>query len=273
MIDQKLLLKYRNGEINLVEMAHFMGISHQNLSCIFKKEGILSNKALRQDVIKHDFFNIIDTYGKAYLLGYFVADGSITKSKKHNTARINFSCTDADIELLETVKKLLNISNSIIVSKKRYKVKNTDYLSKPMASLKASSLIMFNILSEKGFGQNKTYSNYNLPNFENKDLFFKFLLGLFDGDGGINISEVSKNNGKYKYINYCFYITSNCKDFLSDIKIKLSEYDIKSTISQDKNSYRISIFKKKDIIKLKQLMYLNMELGLKRKKNKLMSIV
>ena len=272
MITQELLNEYRDKTISFCEMAKRLNMSHQNLSLVFKKEGLLSNKKLNQASIHHTFFDNIDSLEKSYLLGYYIADGSIYESKSGNTVnkRVSFSCTVKDIEFLHMIKETLNISNKISISPNRYKVKGTDYLSQPMAKLQFTSSHIFDLFNSKGYGQNKTYLSYTCPVFMNNDLFFKFLLGVFDGDGGITISSVSK--GKYNYTNYAFYITSNCKEFLESLKLNLEKFNIVCSISSDKTAFRLSIYKRKSILILRDLMYQGTGLGLSRKRDKLMGI-
>lgn len=272
MISQFLLDKYRKKEISFIQFAKEMDISHQKLSYLFKKEGILTNKSLNKQKLNHTIFDKIDSFEKAYLLGYFIADGCIYLSKSGNmfNKRLSFSATEKDIELLNFVKNQLNTDNKIHISKIKYKVKGTVYCSQPMASISVTSERIFDRLNEMGIGERKTNLTYSLPNFENDDLTFKFLLGLFDGDGGINISNGIRGN--YKYTNYAWYLTSNCFEFLEDIKEFLNKFDIKSSISKDRKSFRLGVYSKKSLILLRDLLYKDTPLGLTRKLNKLKGI-
>ena len=53
---------------------------------------------------KSDYFKIIDSEVKAYILGYFVADGSIEESKRKdrpsNLIRLRFGCASEDDEII-----------------------------------------------------------------------------------------------------------------------------------------------------------------------------
>lgn len=267
MIDLNLLQRYRDNEISFCEMAKNMNMCHQNLSRVFKKEGLLSNKKLKQLSVNHYFFDDINHIEKAYLLGYYIADGSIYRNGDKGSKRLSFACSVNDVELLHLIKKLLNISNVIKIETKGYKIKNTNYISKPMARLQVTSSHIFDLFTKNGYGQNKTYLNYNIPIFKNDNLFFKFLLGVFDGDGSFTISNISKT----KYKNYAFCITSNCRNFLEDLKSNLGKHNIYSTIKPDKNSFTLGVYRKKSIILLRDLMYMDTELGLKRKRTKLIN--
>lgn len=268
-MDAKLLQDYRDELISFVQMAEKMNISHQKLSYLFKKNNLKTNKQLKRNKIKHDYFNNINSYDKAYLLGYYISDGCITISKSGNNyyKRIQFSCTKDDVEILEFIKKSLNIDNKIYINNKSYKFKGTDYMCKPMASLKFVSEEIFNLFENKGIGRLKSKLNYDLPNMED-NLFFKFLLGVFDGDGGISSNNVKK--GKYEYVNTSVYITSNSINFLQSISDKLNKLmGINSIISKEKGkAYTLKIYRKKDIIRLGEKMYENIDFGLNRKKEK-----
>lgn len=273
-MDTKLLQDYRDELISFVQMAEKMNISHQKLSYLFKKNNLKTNKQLKRKKIKHDYFNDINSFDKAYLLGYYISDGCITISKSGNNyyKRIQFSCTKDDVEILEFIKKSLNIDNKIYINNKSYKFKGTDYICKPMASLKFVSEEIFDLFENKEIGRLKSKLNYDLPNMED-DLFFKFLLGAFDGDGGISSSNVKK--GKYEYTNTSVYLTSNSINFLESISNRLNELiGIKSNIIKEKGkAYTLKIYRKKDIIKLGEKMYENINFGLKRKKEKFKNIL
>ena len=68
-----------------------------------------AKESLKRKNIKHDYFDSINTPTKAYLLGYYIADGCCTlqKSKYTINKSIKFSCTEQDIKILQFLKKEL----------------------------------------------------------------------------------------------------------------------------------------------------------------------
>lgn len=262
--------EYREEKITFEELAHFHNVSRPTLTKYFKESKLKTNKVLKREKINHNYFDIIESPIQAYLLGYFVADGCITlKNNKYSILKsVQFSCSEKDIELLELVQKQFNLDTKIYKGKE-YNIKNTSYISNPMCSIIFVSENLFNKLSLLGYGERKTYLDYGLPNID-KDLLKYFILGYFDGDGSIIISEgIRKNN--YKYKNIRFQITSHNIFFLNQIKEWFIEQNINSTVKKIKNSYDLVITNKKDIIKIRNLFY-DTKLGLKRKKNKLFNL-
>lgn len=267
-----LLNDYRNEKISFDELAKQNNISRPTLTKYFRKNNLLTNKELKRKNINHNFFEKIDNFEKAYLLGYYIGDGTIylSKSKYTTVKRLSFSCTREDDELLENVKKLLNLSNKIHRSSKKYSVKNTNYISKPMSNISVTSEKLYDDLTLMGFGNKKTYLEYKSPILSMNN-FWKFLLGLFDADGSIAIYDIKKKSNSY--INYSLSFTSNSIIFLESIKEILFKNKIKSSIQKDKNSFRLSINSKSSIIKIRDMFYYNFNLGLNRKKEKLLKII
>ena len=265
-----LLKQYREEKISFEKLAELHNVSRPTLTKYFKENNLKTNKVLKREKINHHYFDQINTPTKAYILGYFVADGCITKKiNKYSILKsVQFSCSYKDIEILKLIKKELNLDNKINKGKS-YKIKGTNYISKPMNSLIFVSEKVFDRLNSFGYGERKSYLDYYLPNID-KNLLSYFILGFFDGDGSIVISEGKRNNG-YNYKNIQFSLTSNSKIFLKDLKKYFDKSDIKSSIYEQRNSFGLRITNKKDIIKLRNLFY-NSDLGLERKKEKFFKI-
>lgn len=274
-IPEYLLALYRKEDISFEELAVKLNVSRPTLTKFFKNNNLKTNKVLKRNKIKHDYFNNIDSKEKAYVLGYYIADGCITikKNKYSFLYSMQFSCTKSDVELLELIKKELCLPNKIHISKKRYKAYNENYTSKPMCSLSVVSELICKKLCEYGIGYNKTYKSFSFPKIPLEYKIY-LLLGYFDGDGSLVISKGKRNNG-YNYINYNFSITAKTNLFLEGISLFLKEtYNIKSYVNYEhkRDVYVFRITSKKDILLLKDLFYKNNNLGLKRKKDKFMGI-
>ena len=78
------------------------------------KDQIKDRKYCYTNTINHEYFDIIDSDKKAYFLGFFIADGSITVSKRSN-GRMGFCVQDDDSYLLKELSKDIHCSNSIYV--------------------------------------------------------------------------------------------------------------------------------------------------------------
>lgn len=141
----------------------------------------------------------------AYVLGYFAADGTMYKNKR-GSCYIGFTSTDR--ELIETVKEITGVSNSI----ETYTHKNPKW--KTRYNLQIGSKKIYERLLVLGFTPTKSLT-LKFPDVPNKFLP-DFVRGQFDGDGGV-----------YKY-NYSgtqivqSSFTSGSKAFLEKMRTHLT---------------------------------------------------
>jgi hypothetical protein len=131
----------------------------------------------------------------AYFLGYFLGDGNIPKGKY---GQIGICSTDRDV--VDKINKLL--SNSTIP------IRTTSYSKihpywKDRYDLLFTSYLWKDFFLSHGLVPNKSHVELNLryPPFE---VFHHFVRGLFDSDGGLNVTESSQFQirlyGSSKYI-------------------------------------------------------------------------
>ena len=175
-----------------------------------------------------NFFETIDTEEKAYIAGFIAADGWVEKDRN----RINIELSAVDKEILEKIKKELEIENPIIEREtgNGFSVVRLNWSSGPQKEA----------LSKFGIVNRKTYKEMHLPLFEDKNLTYAFILGFFDGDGTISIDK-----------DYCrFRLCAHRSELLEDIKNFLN---VPSSLNQDNRGlwefsistiYSIPLFKK-----------------------------
>lgn len=204
----------------------------------------------RKYTLNEDFFNIINTNDKAYILGFIYADGSIYKNY------LSIKLAKKDQEILEYIK--LNIDYNGVI--REYNVNSKKYVDLTICSKK-----IVNDLIKHGILYNKTYLSENLPLVEEKYIK-SLLLGIFDGDGSIyrNI----RNGGLYEYtVNF-----SNNKSVLNHIKKILLKWNISSSNIRRRYdndfSCMLDIRGNLNIEKIKDLLYNESNFYLKRKKNR-----
>lgn len=145
----------------------------------------------------------------AYILGYFAADGSMYKNKGRGGYIAFYSI---DLKLIKLVKKILMVSNKIEVRQRKHW--RTSY------TLQIGSKNIFDRLLSLGFTPNKSL-NLTLPNVPD-DLFYHFLRGYFDGDGGVYYQKLKRNNRPNP--THHFHLNIRCGDrvFLENIRKKLN---------------------------------------------------
>ena len=188
-----------------------------------KEQNFLTNTARKKEV-NDNYFSFIDTYNKAWLLGYLASDGSV--AGKNN--RIKIGIAESDKEILEKIRAEVNIERKI----KNTKTSN-GFLT---AELEWSSYQQKQDLAKYEIVNNKTYLPLHLPDFENDDnKKLAFILGYFDGDGSIS---VSKDN--YLRMRFCSYRIEILQDFANFFEKK---YNAKYSLSKDhkREMYELSI--------------------------------
>ena len=187
---EKILILNNEGK-NIKQIADILEIPERRFGELLKWNNItIKNK---QYIIakNDDFFEIIDSEIKAYLLGYVLADGSIgiePKSKNGKiysySKRLKLLVSIDDREVMEYFKKFVCPNNTL----QEVHYTKGAINRKPQIKLNISSsklvddLINLNIKPRKTYDKNFVFDFSKIPN----DLIRHFIRGFFDGDGTIN---------------------------------------------------------------------------------------
>lgn len=174
--------------IQAQEICKKYNISHSTFSKYMKDYIKVPIKARPKSNFNERYFDIIDTEEKAYILGYYWADGYISSSpmdqtKDKNVYTIEMSLQGQDIEILKFIKKEFNTPRPILVED------ITTPTGKPTTRCRliVNSKHMWNILNKYGCTPRKSLTE-KFPDeqiFKSKDLIRHFIRGYFDGDGCI----------------------------------------------------------------------------------------
>ena len=132
------------------------------------KDQIKDRQYYYQNTINHEYFDIIDSDIKAYFLGFFIADGTISISKRC-IGRMGFCIQNDDSYILEKLLNNINCPNKIYV---RINL-NGAKCRKPQAILRWTSQHMASTLI------NKYIPDINTTNIDEKQLF---KVGITDGE-------------------------------------------------------------------------------------------
>lgn len=221
---------------------------------------------MKRNYVVDDYFETIDSDLKAYLLGFFVADGCIVmNSGCKNSYKLSVNISEIDKELIELYQKEICPNNKIVISEYKTGAKNR----KPTHQVKWTSNEMKESLEKYNIKRNKTKDlDFEFP-FDkiNSNYIFSFIRGFFDGDG-----HLSYSNGQ---LTFAFYATS--KVFLQQIgEIFQKEFSIKyiidSTIKSNMTLYCLRFHsnnkRRQFIDNLYNKMYNNCEFSLERKRYK-----
>ena len=195
----------------------------------------------------------------AYVLGFFIADGSIIINSR-GARYIDLCITDKD--LLLRIREVLGSNHKISEIDKG---KNC----KMIYRLQIGSKEMFDDLLNLGLKTNKT-GHEILPNVP-KALFKDFIRGYFDGDGNVYIVNYERKDRKNKFlISLMTCFTCSNKNFLKSIKESLGLVVKGGTLYFSGGAWRLC-FSKNDSLQLYEFMYNKVNdingLFLKRKRN------
>lgn len=178
----KVLLKKRIEEIliekdyiRVSELAKEFNITESSMNYTLKKEGYREKDIfvqLPKGYIKS--FEEVDEE-TSYWLGYLQADGCINSSGSRS--RLILECKSEDRELLENFCSFTKINKKRIKDAQHKNSSGTISFSVRLDLYKTS----FTIFPDKWLKENKSLLDEKLP----KDIiFYDYLLGLIDGDGG-----------------------------------------------------------------------------------------
>lgn len=178
-----------NDNITLLSVCHKNNIAQQNIRKRFKR---LRLKTKPPYIVSHKpindfFFNNIDSEIKAYLLGFFAADGHIEKRDYASGYALKISISKKDREILELYQ--YHIANN--------EVKIREDITKPtLCQITIHSKQIGEDLKRLGYDNRKTYTSYSLPNISEK-FMNHFIRGYIDGDGCVYYQKLKKGANRY----------------------------------------------------------------------------
>ena len=241
------------------EIANILNINKVTISSFLRTHGI----KLNPDKGNVHYFDTIDSYAKAYIVGFIAADGALVKTKTSTTLTITIKY--ADKAVLEFIKSEIGNEHKLqeiirpssfdpskIIHHIRYTISDR-YITKALNKLGITSnksLSMGNIIK-------------NIP-YEYRDAF---IIGYFDGDGSVTIRNGQYPNDKGILCrDYSLYIQiRGTKDFLLGICNHL-KIDV-THIHQNDSIPHLSFASKKDTYRFFQC-YKNLPFYYKRKHDK-----
>lgn len=241
------------------EIANILGINKITISSFLRTHGI----KLNPDKGNTHYFDVINSYAKAYIVGFIAADGALVKTKTSTTLTITIKYEDKAVlefikseigneHKLQEIIRPSSFDSSKIIHHIRYTISDK-YITQALNKLGITSnksLSMENIIK-------------NIP-YEYRDAF---IIGYFDGDGSITV-----RNGKYSNdrgilcYDYSLYVRiRGTRDFLLGI---CNHLRIDTThIHQNDSIPCLSFASKKDTYRFFQC-YNNLPFYYKRKHDK-----
>lgn len=178
---QDLIELYVNRQLSTKEIGSVYGVTGKTIRQHLHKNGIKvrqSNVNNRKHFFDETYFDTIDSYNKAYLLGFICADGWVAKNRVGNCDKLGVGIHRQDEELLLFMKKELSSENHKITEKKDvYRI--ISFCSVHMAG----TLNSYGVVPNKSLVMSieDVINRANIP----QEFIPSFILGYFDGDGGI----------------------------------------------------------------------------------------
>lgn len=196
---------------------------------------------------KENFFEIIDTEEKAYWLGFLYADGCVRNNKKNRIYAVRLRLAVKDLSHLKKFKKALCSNHPIKINTDRIKYKNK-WNEFDICSIYVYSIKMVEDLIALGCIPKKSLI-LKFPNAKQvpEKFIHHFIRGYFDGDGHIGFNHKFKLMGTKKFLN-------KVKDIIKVGKIK-----------PQCNVFFLCAYKKKSIISIRDFLYRDYSICLKRK--------
>lgn len=254
-LKQKIFDLYNQGK-NAKEIATILELKyHQPIYNFFKKYNLYHKERIykRKYTLNEDYFKVINTEYKAYILGFICADGYVAED------RLVISLSVIDTKILEDIRKEFS-SNQPLKFFERPNPYNFNKSCK-MVELQISSKKFVEPLLKMNLGNSKTYTlNSSILKFIPKYLIKDFLRGYFDGDGNVLYGKKYTSGIKYN-INIC----GNEEFLLNTYQI---HFPSTNKMYFDKKSKQTFIWKLSSKEKVKQFLhwlYFNSKIHLKRK--------
>jgi hypothetical protein len=256
---EQLLLENNNCS----QISKKLSIPYSTVIYIVKKYNLTVLKKFQRLNVNHDYLDDINTPNKAYVLGYFFADGCIENRIK--VKRIRFNSAINDFEIIEFIKNEISPETKLSINK----IKRENLIINNKKVKNQQDTVCFGVVSEKivdklhcdfNVSYDKTYSQ-NKFNFKIIPDFFlrDFIRGYFDGDGSIHgrVDFVSMNH-----------------EFLKQIKDILKEnFNIESKFEIIENRNKIGYLITKQIKDFYDSIYYENCICLNRKRDKFLNYI
>lgn len=195
----KIAELYNNG-MSSVQIGTEYGCDYKTIIRILDKLNINRDTSkYREYNLNTNYFDVIDTQDKAYILGFLYADGCVSLSRR----TISLSLQESDMEILEKMNICLGYDRPLeIVSQKNHKQPKdgTNYHYCNMAYLRIFNKAMCEKLISLGVLENKSLL-LEFPYWMKEELYPHFIRGYFDGDGSF-CSRIAKGYGRRDLITF-----------------------------------------------------------------------
>lgn len=255
---EKVMTYLKEGK-SVPEISKLLGVNKITISSYLRLNGIKLNP--NQGNIH--YFDNIDSYAKAYIVGFIAADGALVKTRTTTTLTITIKYEDKAV--LEFIKSEIGNSHKLqeIVRPSSFDKSKTIHHIRYTISNKYITSALNNL----GITSNKSLTMGNIINNIPEQFRDAFIIGYFDGDGSVTIRDgLYPNDRGILCRDYSLYIQiRGTQEFLTGIcnHLNISE----SHIHQNDSIPHLTFASKKDTYRFFQC-YKNLPFYYERKYNK-----
>lgn len=199
--------------------------------------------------VNENYFSLIDTEEKAYILGLLFTDGNVSYNKERQP-NIRISLKLSDVDILLRIKDELNLNCSLIYDKRE---------KKETATLSFRSQKIANDLEKYGIIPNKTYLTKQIPKIK-EELLPHLIRGIIDGDGSIFWNKEYKRWN----IDFCNYHEEICQQIQDIINNWISK-EKKTKIANYGTAFHVRWQSTRESKKIVEILYKNNNISIARK--------
>ena len=238
-INKEKVIEMFNQKHTLTEISNYFGYkSNGSIRKLLKNEGFntsqMTGQKNRSKSLNENYFDNIDTPNKAYILGWIMSDGYVSKNK------LVFGLKD--LEILEFIKSETESGHKISEVFVHDKRTNKTY---QQHILQITSKKMSESLNKLGIHQSKSFT-VDLPKID-KILYPHLIRGLFDGDGYVG---EGKNSAGDLYPRFSLILSEKLYNSLTpifnDLNIELKKPDIVAEKNGDL-ILKLRVYRKKEL--------------------------
>lgn len=249
--DKEKLTELYNEMKSGNKIASYLNVDPKTIYVWLKKHSIdtseTGSQGARKNHLNHDYFQDIDTEGKAYWLGFIMADGCVYKGT-NNTLRLQINLKASDVGHLDKFQQAIGSSYKIQIKKVT--------VNSEAALLKINSTKMCKDLQNLGVVPRKSLI-CEMPNIPNQ-LMKHFIRGYFDGDGCIT---TPKNKNTKVTIVGGEKMMKSIKDFLEKENIFISLH----SPYKGKKTFNLETQSKENVTEFLRFLYDDASIYLDRK--------
>jgi len=259
----EIIIMYKTGKYNYKQIANHFNRHLSSIAKLLNKRGFIAksqSELQRKYKVDESFFDEIDTEDKAYFLGLLYADGCNNVNNYEITLCLEYS----DLHIIKSFLKSIKSGHPIVKFSRL-----TNGVIKEYCRISIGSKRLSLSLENLGCMQTKTFK-IEVPTLLPCNLINHFFRGYFDGDGCFGINKKIKSN-------MLIHITSN-KFFLLQLQellvrfIGLNKTKILQSANKNPKIGVLCYGGRNNCIKIRDWMYNDATIFLKRKHKKLYSI-